>query len=135
MPNARRMLSLLLVSLLLLLHTPFSLAQVEGETWTSPTYGLSVSWAGTNWEPDSNATLASVGPEHLDRLHLIDGISSLYFEGAARYEGNLLSCVGQEANLLAEEAGVSEIKPYRLDDVNDSAAPGLGAEVAAFTLK
>ena len=115
MPIAHRTLSLLLVPLLLLLHAPFSLAQIEGETWTSPTYGFSVSWAGTNWEPDNNATLAAVGSEHLDRLHLIDGVSSLYFEGAARYEGDLLSCVGEEANLLAAEAGVSEIKPYPLD--------------------
>lgn len=135
MPIARRTLSLLLVPLLLLLHAPFSLAQIEGETWTSPTYGFSVSWSGTSWEPDNNATLAAVGPEHLDRLHLIDGISSLYFEGAARYEGDLLSCVGEEANLLAEEAGVTEIKPYRLDDVADLVASGPRSEAAAFMLK
>ena len=121
--------------LLLFLHAPFSLAQIEGETWTSPTYGFSVSWAGTNWEPDNNATLAAVGPEHLDRLHLIDGISSLYFEGAARYDGDLLSCVGEEANLLAEEAGVTEIKPYRLDVATDLDASGPRAESAAFILK
>ena len=88
MRKSHRTLTLLLVPLLLLVHAPFSLAQIEGETWTSPTYGFSVSWAGTNWQPDNNATLAAVGTEHLDRLHLIDGISSLYFEGAARYEGD-----------------------------------------------
>lgn len=135
MRKAHRTLTLLLVPLLILVHAPFSLAQIEGETWTSPTYGFSVSWAGTNWQPDNNATLAAVGTEHLDRLHLIDGISSLYFEGAARYEGDLLSCVGQEANLLAEEEGVSEIKPYRLDNVTDTESSGPGAEVAAFMLK
>jgi hypothetical protein len=135
MPLARRVPSLILVFLLLGMHVPLGGAQIEGETWTSPTYGFSVSWAGTNWEPDTNATLTAVGSEHLDRLHLIDGVSSLYFEGADRYEGNLVSCVGEEANLLGEESGVSRIEPYPFDGGEALPASRPRTEAAAFILQ
>ncbi len=109
-------------------------AQVIGSRWTAPTYGFSVSWADTDWEVDPAGTLAGVGPELLDRLHLINGVSSLYFEGATRYEGDLASCVAEEANILAREPGVSGVRPYL--DANgmplEASAPD--AVAAAFTL-
>lgn len=109
-------------------------AQVEGESWTSPTYGFSVTWAGTEWTVDPDGTLTAAGPERLDRLHLLNGVSSLYFEGATRYGGNLSSCVAEEANLLAEETGVTEIRPYRDRDGNPLIADGPDASAAAFAL-
>jgi hypothetical protein len=131
----KRSLSALVVAVLLL--TPGAaeiFAQIEGESWTSPTYGFSVSWAGTEWQPDPEGTLAAVGPERLDRLHLLNGVSSLYFEGATRYQGNLPACVAQEANLLAQETGVSEIRPYRDDEGVQLVADGPNSSAAAFTL-
>jgi hypothetical protein len=110
------------------------MAQVEGDRWMSPTYGFSISWAGTDWQPDPAGTLTAVGPERLDRIHLLNGVSSLYFEGATRYQGNLPACVAEEANLLAQETGVSEIRPYRDEEGVQLIADGPDASAAAFTL-
>jgi hypothetical protein len=109
-------------------------AQVDGETWTSPTYGFSVSWAGTEWDVDPTGTLTAAGPERLDRVHLVNGVSSLYFEGATRYQGNLSSCVAEEANLLTQETGVSDIRPYRDSEGVEFVADGPNSSAAAFSL-
>ena len=131
----KRSLSALVVALLLLTSAAAGiLAQIEGESWTSPTYGFSVSWAGTEWQPDPEGTLTAVGPERLDRVHLLNGVSSLYFEGATRYQGDLTACVAEEANLLAQETGVSEIRPYRDEEGVQLVADGPNSSAAAFTL-
>ncbi|MDF3017380.1 MAG: hypothetical protein K0R44_2605 [Thermomicrobiales bacterium] len=131
----KRTLSALVVALLLLTSAVAGLlAQIEGESWTSPTYGFSVSWAGTEWQPDPEGTLTAVGPERLDRVHLLNGVSSLYFEGATRYQGDLTACVAEEANLLAQETGVSEIRPYRDEEGVQLVADGPNSSAAAFTL-
>jgi hypothetical protein len=131
----KRSLSALVVALLLLMSAATGIfAQIEGERWTSPTYGFSVSWAGTEWQPDPEGTLAAVGPERLDRVHLLNGVSSLYFEGATRYQGDLTACVAEEANLLSQETGVSEIRPYRDEDGVQLVASGPNSSAAAFTL-
>jgi len=131
----KRSLSALVIAVLLLTSAAAEiLAQIEGEGWTSPTYGFSVSWAGTEWQPDPSGTLAAVGPERLDRLQLLNGVSSLYFEGATRYQGNLPACVAEEANLLSQETGVSEIRPYRDEEGVQLVADGPNSSAAAFTL-
>ena len=131
----KRSLSALVVAVLLLTSAAAEIfAQIEGESWTSPTYGFSVSWAGTEWQPDPEGTLAAVGPERLDRLHLLNGVSSLYFEGATRYHGDLPACVAEEANLLSQETGVSEIRPYRDEEGVQLVADGPNSSAAAFTL-
>jgi hypothetical protein len=131
----KRSLSALVVALLLLTSAAAGIfAQIEGERWTSPTYGFSVSWAGTEWQPDPEGTLTAVGPERLDRVHLLNGVSSLYFEGATRYQGDLTACVAEEANLLAQETGVSEIRPYRDEEGVQLIADGPNSSAAAFTL-
>src|SRR5215217_386632 len=130
----KRSLSALVVALLLLTSATGILAQIEGESWTSPTYGFSVSWAGTEWQPDPEGTLTAVGPERLDRVHLLNGVSSLYFEGATRYQGDLSACVAEEANLLAQETGVSQIRPYRDEEGVQLVANGPNSSAAAFTL-
>jgi hypothetical protein len=131
----KRTLSALVVAVLLLTSAAAEiLAQIDGESWTSPTYGFSVSWAGTEWQPDPAGTLAAVGPERLDRLHLLNGVSSLYFEGATRYHGDLPACVAEEANLLSQETGVSDIRPYRDEEGVQLVADGPNSSAAAFTL-
>ena len=131
----KRSLSALVVALLLVTSAATGiLAQIEGESWTSPTYGFSVSWAGTEWQPDPEGTLTAVGPERLDRVHLLNGVSSLYFEGATRYKGDLTACVAEEANLLSQETGVSEIRPYRDEEGVQLVASGPNSSAAAFTL-
>jgi hypothetical protein len=108
--------------------------QLSGDEWTSPTYGFSVSWAGTDWEPDANAMLTAVGPEKLDRLHLINGVSSLYVEGATRYEGSLPACVETEAALLAQEGGVTNIRTFEDENGVPLIADGPNASAMAFQL-
>ena len=131
----KRTISALVVAVLLVTSAAAEIfAQIEGESWTSPTYGFSVSWAGTEWQPDPAGTLAAVGPERLDRLHLLNGVSSLYFEGATRYQGDLPACVAEEANLLSQETGVSEIRPYRDEEGVQLVADGPNSLAAAFTL-
>ena len=93
---------------------------------------FSVSWAGTRWQPDPAGTLTAVGPERLDRIHLLNGVSSLYFEGATRYQGDLTACVAEEANLLAQETGVSEIRPYRDEEGVQLIADGPNSSAAAL---
>jgi hypothetical protein len=130
----RRLTALVIVLLLCLSAIPALAAQIEGDTWTSPTYHFSVSWAGTDWQPQADSTLTAVGPERLDRLHLVNAVSSLYFEGATRYQGDISACVAQEANLLGEESGVSNIRPYRDEEGQPLVASGPNAQAAAFTL-
>ncbi|MCA9878470.1 MAG: hypothetical protein KC442_11830, partial [Thermomicrobiales bacterium] len=127
--------TLIVAVLALLLAGQPSLArmQLSGETWVSPTYGFSVSWAGTGWEVDANAMLTAAGPEKLDRLHLINGVSSLYIEGATRYQGSLPACVETEAALLAQEGGVSNIRTFEEDGM-PLIADGPNASSAAFQL-
>lgn len=108
--------------------------QISGDGWTSPTYGFTVSWTGTDWEPDANAMLTAVGPEKLDRLHLINGVSSLYVEGATRYEGSLPACVETEAALLAQEGGVSNIRPFEDKGGAPLVADGPNVSSRAFQL-
>ncbi|MFN8663901.1 MAG: hypothetical protein U0075_18550 [Thermomicrobiales bacterium] len=122
------------VMLLLGSHVAAARAQLSGDEWTSPTYGFSVSWAGTDWEPDANAMLTAVGPEKLDRLHLINGVSSLYVEGATRYEGSLPACVETEAALLAQEAGVSNVRTFEDENGVPLIADGPNASSIAFQL-
>ncbi|MCC7022551.1 MAG: hypothetical protein IT338_06975 [Thermomicrobiales bacterium] len=109
-------------------------AQVEGSHWTSPTYGFRVSWQNTKWQVDPSGSLVAAGPERLDRLHLVNGVSSLYFEGATRYGGDLSSCVAEEANILSRENGVSDIRPYRDASGAPFVADGPNASAAAFSL-
>ncbi len=135
MPLARPLIALI-AALLLLPSVAMGLAaQVAGESWTSPTYGFSVSWAGTDWEVDPSSTLTAAGQERLDRIELRNGVSSLYFEGATRYQGDLSSCVAEEANLLAQGSGISEISPYRDSDGAPFVADGPNSSAAAFSLK
>jgi hypothetical protein len=134
MSIARSIVSVAAALLLLVTAGAGAAAQIAGETWTSPTYGFSVSWAGTEWQPNLEGMLTAAGPERLDRLHLLNGTSSLYFEGATRYEGDLSSCVAQEANLLSQEGGVSEIRPYLDEDGVQLVADGPDSSAAAFTL-
>jgi hypothetical protein len=65
---------------------------------------------------------------------LLNGVSSLYFEGATRYQGDLAACVAEEANLLSQETGVSEIRPYRDEEGVQLVADGPNSSAAAFTL-
>lgn len=133
--SAFRTLAMAAIALLILVQSGVvGLAQVVGSVWTSPTYGFSVSWTNSTWQADTGASLSDVGPEHLDRLHLINGISSLYIEGASRYQGDLPSCIAEEANILAEEPGVSNLQPYLDVDGRRMRAAGSDAEAAAFTL-
>ena len=134
MSITRSLFALVAALLLLTAAVPRIFAQIEGDTWTSPTYGFSISWAGTTWQPDPAGTLTAVGPERLDRIHLLNGVSSLYFEGATRYQGDLSACVAEEANLLSQETGVSEIRPYRDEEGVQLIADGPDSSAAAFTL-
>lgn len=128
--------TILIATVMLLLGGNVAAArlQLSGDEWTSPTYGFSISWAGTEWEPDANAMLTAVGPEKLDRLHLINGVSSLYVEGATRYEGSLPACVETEAALLAQEGGVSNVRTFEDENGVPLIADGPNASSIAFQL-
>lgn len=133
--SAFRTLAIAALALLILVQSGVvGLAQVVGSVWTSPTYGFSVTWTNTTWRADVDAGLTDVGPEHLDRLHLINGVSSLYFEGATRYQGDLPSCIAEEANILSQEPGVSNLQPLLDANGKRLAATGPDGAAAAFTL-
>lgn len=130
----RSLAALLVLAMVMQAMVTGTAAQIEGSRWTAPTYGFTVSWAGTGWDADPAGTLAGVGPERLDRLHLINGVSSLYFEGATRYAGDLDACIAEEANILSREPGVSGVRPL-LEHNGEPIVPlADGAIAAAFTL-
>ena len=102
--------------------------------WTSPTYGFSVSWAGTEWQPRSggNADRRRSGATRSNSSGQRRQLP--LFRGGHALPGNLSSCVAEEANLLAQETGVSDIRPYRDQEGVEFVADGPNSSAAAFTL-
>ncbi len=108
-------------------------AQIQGSTYTSPTYGYTVTWNSRVWTADPQATLEAAGPDALDRLLLYNANGTLYIEGSRRYGGDPNACIGGEAQALASESSVSGFAPLKGSNGQPIAGSQGGATFAAFT--
>ncbi|HEX5498246.1 MAG TPA: hypothetical protein VFX03_03430, partial [Thermomicrobiales bacterium] len=108
-------------------------AQIQGSTYTSPTYGYSVSWNSRIWTADPQATLEAAGPNALDRLLLYNNNGTLYIEGSRNYGGDPNACIGGEAQALGSESGVTNFAPLKGANGQPVAGAQNGAAFAAFT--
>lgn len=102
-------------------------AQDDEATWTSPTYGFSVSWDPSLWEEQADDELVAAGPDELDRLLLFNGAASLYVEGVRRYDGVAGDCVRGELDVLSQDPSISNVldRPDLAADGPDASAGGI----------
>jgi hypothetical protein len=106
--------------------TPAALAAQADESWTSPTYGFSVSWDPTIWQEEPNEGFTAQGVNQLDRL-LLSGPGNFWIEGLRNYGGVAGDCVRGELDTLAGDPSLTSIAQR-----DDLAADGPGAAADAF---
>jgi hypothetical protein len=78
---------------------------VEGNTYTSPTYGYSLTW-DSSWSVVSDT---SDGVD--DQLHLSNGDSDLYISGFGNYPNNPQECVDSIVAQFPNNPGWSRVQP------------------------
>lgn len=90
---------------------------VDGETYTSPTYGYGLDWGGTAFEPSLDEELVNEEPDGvgMDRLLLLGAQGNFYIEGKVDYEGDARDCLKGEVGQLAAMDEVVSIVEY-VDD-------------------
>ncbi|MGH2562615.1 MAG: neutral zinc metallopeptidase, partial [Thermomicrobiales bacterium] len=113
--HSRSLLSIVIATAILmgtLLITPAAFAAqrdgpgsgVDGNTYTSPTFGYGVSW-GETW-----TVIDETSEEGVDILGLSNEISTVYFTAYTSGAENEMDCLTTSADLLSQEAGVSDFR-------------------------
>lgn len=95
---------LALVSLHLLAAAPAA-AQVNGNTYTSPTYGYTLTWNANDWKVKKESS-----QNGYDELVLESTLSTVYFEAFNGYNGSATACVKDEQNSLSTTSGVTNVQ-------------------------
>lgn len=111
---------------------------IDGEVYTSPTYGFAIEWDERDWTVAPDEELVASGETELDRVYLTheddDGFySSLYVEGKTDYAGDPADCVEGEFDILGGGADVIDFVPF--EDAGGDPIEGesdAGGEFAAF---
>ena len=99
---------------------------VDGNSYTSPTFGYSVAW-------DSNWTVTNeVDDSDYNQLSLTNDISTVYFEGIVN-DSDLKSCIDAMVGVLEGIDGVSNVQPLENDE-GPIAGSESDQEWAIFTL-
>jgi predicted metalloprotease len=83
-------------------------SNVSGNSYTSPTYGYSVSW-DTTWEVANETS-----EQDVDSLQITNGVSTVYFDGYA-FTGDEAACLTSAVESLGSEDGVSDFKQAQSD--------------------
>ena len=83
---------------------------VQGNTYTSPTYGYSLTW-DASWAVISET---STGVD--DRLQLNNGVSDLYVEGFGNYPSDPQACVDSIVAQFPNNPGWSRVQPLPLPE-------------------
>jgi hypothetical protein len=79
---------------------------VEGTTYTSPSFGFSVSWDGAVWTVPEDAEYSEPG---YDSLQLIAPTGPVWISGWQAYDGNAATCLaGEQTYYNDPEAGISD---------------------------
>ena len=107
-------------------------AQSGDRSYTSPTYGFTVTWDPAVWTPDAPSSLTAVGPDQMDRLLLTSAQGSLYVESARRYAGDPAACLKGESDALGAESGISGLQPFSGPDGQPVAGSGPDGAFAAY---
>lgn len=101
----------LLLALLIPLWPSIAYAQsdtgVDGDSYTSPTFGYSIEWDEDTWEVDDEFT-----EEGYDAIVLESDNALLYLEGVYFYQGDPDDCLKGELETLAENADVDELESW-----------------------
>src|SRR5262245_3486578 len=96
---------------LVLAGTPLALAaapafDINGNTYTSPQFGYTVTWAD-NW------VVVDETSDEFDRLHLTDGLTYAAVIGARSFAGNALVAGTVYTAEIGKEDGVSNFAPLK----------------------
>lgn len=81
-------------------------AGVEGDTYTSPSFGYTISWDPDIWEVENEAS-----EEGFDQLRLGDPPNTVYLNGIEAFDGDPATCLQETADALAGGEGVSKFGP------------------------
>ena len=79
---------------------------VDGSTYSSPTFGYTLTWDDTVWGVADEFTEAGY-----DSLTLESATSTLYIESIYFYQGNTEECLSGERLGVAEESGLADLDP------------------------
>ena len=96
---------------------------VEGSTYTSPTFGYSLSWDDSLW-----SVTDAYSEDGYDLLTLETDTAALYIESLYFYQGDPGECLSGERVAIADENGLDDLTP--LTDESDEPIESLGADVA-----
>jgi hypothetical protein len=84
---------------------------IEGNTYTSPTYGFRLTWDDRVWQPVPGGEVVASVPDLTDRLVLQhdDGYGFVLVDGQNRYLGDPAACLAGEEGNMRRENGVIEV--------------------------
>jgi len=103
---------------------------IDGETYTSPTYGYSLIWDANIWEAES-----LVGEDGYNELRLASPSVTLSIWSGPYYEGDPASCLEGEAEYFeGSDPSVSDWQPAEDADGNPIAGETSNASYGVFTL-
>jgi len=102
---------------------------VDGNIYTSPTYGYELEWDEDVWEIDEETS------NRRDSLVLIetDNTSLVYLEGYDAYDGDPSDCLEGSAAEILESDSVSDVEPMEDEDGEEIAGEEDGVVFAAYT--
>src|SRR6187200_2343159 len=110
----RLMLAILIVAIALPLGGS-ALAQdqsgVNGNTYTAPTFGYTLSWDDEVWEVTDDYS-----EDGYDGISLASDESLLYIESFYFYQGDPVECLDGERTALANQGDLADLDPLTNDD-------------------
>lgn len=103
---------------------------IDGDTYTSPTYGYSLAWDANIWEAESR-----VGEDGYNELRLESPSASLFIWSGVFYEGDPATCLQGESDYFESgDPSVSDWRPAEDADGNPIAGETSNASYGVFTL-
>lgn len=134
-PRMGRVFSVLVVLTLLISRTTPARAQdeepsgVDGNAYTSPTYGYSIEWDDEIWSVEDETSDAGY-----DLIFLQSDYSDLSLEGLYFYRGNPDDCLDGEQVGIAEEGDLDELALATDNDGNEITESGDGYAYGIYEL-
>ncbi|CAA9557674.1 MAG: RecD-like DNA helicase YrrC [uncultured Thermomicrobiales bacterium] len=105
---------------------------VEGNTYTSPTYGFSLEWDPEVWDLDLQRARFA-GRDTLV-LNAIDFVGYLYVEAYDAYDGDPADCLEGSSEEITADDAAEDVEPFEDEDGEPVAGEEDGVAFAAYTL-
>lgn len=105
---------------------------VEGNTYTSPTYGFTLEWDPDVWEV--NVELSRSRDRDTLTLSPIDLTGYVYVEAYEAYEGDPADCLEGSAAEITEDDASEDVEPFEDEDGEPVEGEVDGIAFAAYTL-